>query len=153
MHAKLRIVCWSLVAAASLACGSSIYKSVELNGYVRRSDGTPVAGVRMFAVWPDDPQLGSTETTTDANGRYRLFSMEPHSFDANWRHMLVTPSLAGFTFDPSSLDIFLADETQAADFTATATSGAQTVAETIWWHEPGGEAGRIRVVTLPGTGR
>lgn len=153
MHAKLRIACWSFVAGLSISCGAGLYKSVELNGHVRRSDGTPVAGVRMFAVWPDDPVLGSTETTTDADGGYRLFSMEPHSIDANWRHMLVTPSLAGFTFEPASLDTFLADEKQTADFTAAATSGAQTIAETIWWREPGGEAGRIRVVTLPGAGR
>ena len=153
MHANLRIACWSLVAGLSLSCGAGLYTSVELNGHVRRSDGTPVAGVRMFAVWPDDPVLGSTETTTDANGFYRLFSMEPHSIDANWRHLLVTPSLAGFTFEPPSLDIFVAGEKQTADFTATATSGAQTLVETIWWREPGGEAGRIRVVMPPGPGR
>lgn len=152
MHAKLRIACWSSVAAASLACGANFYKSVELNGHVRLADGTPVAGVRMFAVWPDDPELGSTETTTDANGHYRLFSMEV-THHANWRHMLVTPSLAGHTFEPPSLDIFLADEKQTADFTATATSGAQTVVETIWWREPGGEAGRIRVIAPPGPRR
>ncbi len=151
MHSALRITIWAFIAATSFACGMGFYSSVELNGHVRRIDGTAVPGVRMLATWPDDPELGSMDTTTDADGRYRLFSME--AIDANWRRLLVTPSLVGHSFDPPSLDIFLAGEKQTADFTATETDVAMTWTEAIWWREPGGPALLLRVVRLSPAGQ
>ncbi len=135
MTALLRFLCWSTIAALAIGCGGSLTKSVELRGYVRLGDGTPVAGVRMAASWPDDPELGRMQTTTNADGYYRLWSLEPYWDHANWRHIAVTPELAGYSFQPATLDIFLAHDEQYADFTAVPTSLARTTTLWIWWRD------------------
>jgi hypothetical protein len=135
MTALLRFLCWSTIAALAIACGGGLTKSAELRGYVRLGDGTPVSGVRMAASWPDDPELGSMQATTNADGYYRLWTLEPYWDHANWRHIAVTPELAGYTFQPATLDIFLAHDEQYADFTAVPTSLAQTTTLWIWWRE------------------
>jgi hypothetical protein len=151
MTALLRILCWSTIVALAIACGGDLTTSAELRGHVRLLDGTPVAGVRMVATWPDDAYLGTMETTTNADGYYRLWSLEPYWYEANWRHIAVTPELAGYSFQPATLDIFLAHDEQYADFTAVPTSLARTTTLWIWWRdgEPDGrcESGYALVKT------
>lgn len=133
MLTLLRWLCWTTIAWFAIACGGGWTKTAELRGYVRLADGSPVVDVRMVAHWPDNPEMGSMETTTNPDGYFRLISTEYTLLHANWRHIAVTPQLAGYAFEPATLDIFLAHEEQYADFVARPARAPATTTLLMWW--------------------
>ncbi len=55
---------------------------------------------------------------TDEDGRYAVWLFDGYWLD-DWRHVLVTPSLEGWTFEPPVADVRVPDEGLEVDFVAT----------------------------------
>lgn len=126
----------SALLALGLSCGGmSLTDSVEVNGHVRLAAGTPLAGVRIHYLFPEDPALGEHDVFTDGEGRYQFWPNEPGPlYDPhNWRHFRMTPSLEGYTFAPPQVDAIASEDVQTYDFTAVPVAPSTTEYFVITW--------------------
>lgn len=125
-------IAWAAVLAIS--CAMPLGDSVKVQGHVTLADGTPLAEVRIHYRWPEDAWLGEDEVFTDATGAYSLWLSKPWPHEAhNWRHILMTPSLAGYAFTPPELDTIASEGEQTHDFTAAPVDRPTTEWIVVWW--------------------
>ena len=130
--AWLRVAIWTAIAAISLACGLDVYDSALLHGTVRTQDGVPLAGVRIDVRWPDGPDPGDAFTHTDDEGRYAMKIYDGYWLD-DWRHVTVTPSLEGWTFEPPLADVRVPDGGIEVDFVASPKAPLRLRAMLLIW--------------------
>jgi hypothetical protein len=114
----LRRAIWSAIAACALSCGLYDDDEALLQGRVTTADGTPLASALVEVDWPDDPEFAPIRLRTDEDGRYAVWLFDGYWLD-DWRHVLVTPSLEGWTFEPPVADVRVPDEGLEVDFVAT----------------------------------
>lgn len=124
--ARIRGTLPVLALLAGAACEHS-EPDWRASGHVRLATGAPLAGVAVTIFWPEmNLAVVSQVVTTDQDGRYSLSWEEGFGFHvgiAQVEHVIVTPSLEGFTFSPSSYDVHLDNVRDDLDFTAQPAPG------------------------------
>lgn len=81
-------------------------RSLSISGFVRRPDNNPLPGVTI--------STGARQATTNSYGHYLFTDLVAGQYT-------LTPSLAGFTFTPPSLQVDLAGDSPNQDFAAASS--------------------------------
>src|SRR5687768_11528151 len=86
MLLRSAVVSGAVAALVTLGCGKEIingatYGSGRLQGFVSRSDGTPVADIQVGASFGPDAFGARSPTRTDARGLYELEGVSHQPLD------------------------------------------------------------------------
>lgn len=123
-----------------------------VRGCVRLEDGAPLPGVQVQIRWVDSADPWTRNEVTDADGRYE-WSWPNRPIlgpTTGLDHVVVVPSLAGYSFEPPSYDVVLTGMRDGLDFTASPLPELplQVLIE-FAWSPTGAGSDRLRVRVLP----
>ena len=122
------IIVFALTACSKSDSGNST--SYSISGTVTLSESA-LQGVTITL-----SGTSAATTTTDASGNYSFANLSPGTYT-------VTPSLAGYTYLPSSPTVTISNASQAQNFTATSAITSYSISGTISYS--GSHTGRIYV--------
>ncbi len=114
----------------------------NINGAIQDSQSNGISGVIVTAT----DSLGNTyNATTSSSGAYKIKNVPNGTYT-------LTPSLAGYTFAPTSLNVTISGSSQwGQDFTASTATGTYTISGNI--QDSGGANVSGVTVTITGNGQ